>query len=111
MRLHHENCLVEVSAWGERGDSRCDDAEVWIEGEAILISYLDDEGLVVLEGRSDGEGGWTLAGRSRPWRASLEPAPGEARAWVGEIEEQGERGRWRLRLAEAEAEVDDASTS
>ena len=105
-RVHHPTCVVEVEAWGDREAFACDDAEVWIEGESILICYFDDEGIVVLEGRPDDAHGWTIAARSRPRQAFLRPmdespgAPVERPAtdFVGEINEQGETAIWRLRL-------------
>ena len=110
-RRYHPDCLVEVSAWGSREPVRCDDAEVWIEGDAILVCYFDDEGIVVLEGRSDGVGGWQLAARSRPRRAFLEPDANEDRLYVGEIEEHGEGAGWRLRLSEPEARDEGLASS
>jgi hypothetical protein len=99
-RRYHPDCRVEIAGWGDREAFRCEDAEVWIEGEAILISYFDDEGIVVLEGREDGAGGWQLVARSRPRRARLRPEAREATAFVGEIEEHGETAGFRLRLSE-----------
>jgi hypothetical protein len=90
----------------EVGTFSCEDAEVWIEDELILISYFDDEGIVVLEGRSDGDQGWALMARSRPWRAFLRPAPEKAGCFVGEIDEQGETADWRLTLGAPEKEND-----
>ena len=105
-RVHHPACEIEVEAWGDREAFVCDDAEVWIEGDSILISYFDDEGIVVLEGRPDDELGWMLSARSRPRQAFLRPmdeSPGASIGrpetdFVGEINEQGEIAIWRLRL-------------
>ena len=49
-RVHHPTCDVSVAAFGDHDAFACDDAEVWIEGEMILVSYFDDNGIVVLEG-------------------------------------------------------------
>jgi hypothetical protein len=104
MRIYHPDSRIAIEPADSVGASEtfevfeCEDAEVWIEGDSILISYFDDEGIVVLEGRGDEIGGWALTGRSRPRRGRLEPgraAPGE---FAGELEEHGERGRWSLRL-------------
>jgi hypothetical protein len=108
-RVHHPECRVEVEAWGDREAFECDDAEVWIEGELMLISYFDDEGIVVLEGHPDSESGWTLSARSRPRQAILRPMDESSSDlsgnWVseftGEISEQGEAAVWRLRLGPA----------
>ena len=101
-RVHYPECEVEVDAWGDRDAFACDDAEVWIEGDAILVSYFDDEGIVVLEGRPREGGGWTLAARSRPRRAFLAPMGDSPDALVGEIDELGEIAGWRLRLGAPE---------
>ncbi|MBJ22830.1 MAG: hypothetical protein GY910_04420 [bacterium] len=101
-RVHYPGSRVEVKAeaGGALEPFECDDAEVWIEGRSILISYFDGEGMVVLDG-GPGEGpGWILFARSRPWRAFLNPmseAPGH---FVGEIDELGEVATWRLCLGE-----------
>lgn len=97
-RVHHDDCRVEVEALGDQAPFECDDAEVWIEGDSILISYFDDEGMVVLEGRPDDASGWTLAGRSRPRRAFLRPMAEAPGSFAGEIDEHGEVAVWRLEL-------------
>jgi hypothetical protein len=97
-RVFYPDCRVEVAAWGEREAWVCEDAEVWIEGDAILISYFDEDGIVVLEGRADPPAGWQLAARSRPRRATLTAIENDPRSYTGRIEEQGESGSWALRL-------------
>ena len=62
-RVHHPACCIEVEAWPAREAFCCDDAEVWIDTESILISFFDDEGMVVLEGRPEPSGGWQLVAR------------------------------------------------
>lgn len=97
-RRHHSDCAVFVGAFGDREAFACDDAEVWIEDDAILVSYFDDDGMVVLEGRSRAEGGWQLSARSRPRRAFLAPMSDSPDILEGEIDEQGEVAEWRLDL-------------
>ena len=97
-RIHYAACDVEVDARESHDAFACDDAEVWIEGDAILVSYFDDDGIVVLEGRRRSGGGWELQARSRPRRAFLAPMGDSREAFVGEIDEQGEVTGWRLRL-------------
>ena len=97
-RVHYAECQVEVEESGAREAFECDDAEVWIENDAILISYFDHEGIVVLEGQPDDNSGWTLSARSRPWRAFLKPMSEASGNFAGEIGEQGEVATWRLRL-------------
>lgn len=97
-RISYPECQVEVEAWAEHDAFACEDAEVWIEGDLILVSYFDDDGIVVLEGKSDGSGGWKLGARSRPRRATLSAVPNEGGSYTGSIEEGGETGAWKLRL-------------
>lgn len=115
-RRYHPECHIEVDALGDSEPFECDDAEVWVEAEAMLISYFDDEGIVVLEGwhadasestdassRATDAGDWTLAARSRPRRAFLRRMADAPGRYEGEIEEQGETAGWRLRLGPPEA--------
>jgi len=97
-RHYFPDCRIEVAAWAESEAFACDDAEAWIEAESILVSYFDDEGIVVLEGTSDRDDGWVLTARSRPRRATLRPVEGEDRSFVGSIDQQGESSTWTLRL-------------
>ena len=99
-RVHYPECRVTVAASDEREAFECDDAEVWIEGDLILVSYFDDEGIVVLEGRPRPEGGYTLSARSRPRRAFLAPVDEYPGSYAGEIEEHGETSPWSLVFGE-----------
>lgn len=107
-RIHYPESEIQVGAMGEDGAAEfsCDDADVWIEDDLILISYFDEEGIVVLEGSSDGDSGWELGARSRPRRAFLRPLPEKAGCFVGEIDEQGETAAWRVILGAPEKEND-----
>jgi len=92
------DCRVEVvSALPGEPPVTCDEGEVRLEGEELLVTYFDDRGPVVLAGRGDGGGHFALTGRSRPRTASLHRA-GEARELVGSWEEGGERGYWSVVL-------------
>ena len=101
-RVYYTDCEVDVGGFGEREPFECDDAEVWIEGDSILISYFDEEGIVVLEGRPDDGSGWKLAARSRPRRAFLRPMSEDPGCFAGTLDEQGEVASWRLRLGDPE---------
>jgi hypothetical protein len=99
-RVHYPDSAIQIEGWSHHGAFECDDAEVWIEGDLILISYFDDDGIVVLEGHPDEEGGWALSARSRPRRAFLKPMSEAIGHFAGELDEQGEVAVWRLRLGE-----------
>ncbi len=98
VRVHHPVCDVSVAAFGDAEAFACDDAEVWIDGDQILVSYFDDDGIVVLEGWPREEGGWEFSARSRPRRAFLAPMADSPHRLEGEIEEHGEVATWRLTL-------------
>jgi hypothetical protein len=97
-RTLYVDCRVEVDGWGDEEAFACDDAEVRIEAETIVISYFDEVGIVVLEGSPRAQGGWQLMARSRPRRAFLEPMGDSSSEFVGEIDERGELAGWRLQL-------------
>ena len=99
-RRHYDACDIEVGAFGDFERFECDDGEVWIDGDVLLISYFDEAGIVVLEGWPDKEeaGTWRLSARSRPRRAFLRPMAEASDILVGEIDEQGDVAPWRLRL-------------
>ena len=101
-RIYYPECRVEVDEDGDRDGFECDDAEVWIEEASILISYFDDDGIVVLEGRPDEASGWILSARSRPRRAILTPMTDSPGSFAGEFDEQGEVAAWRLHLGNPE---------
>ncbi len=48
-----------------------DDVDVSIEDGRILLTYFDDQGAVVFEGREEAPGHYELTARSRPRRAQL----------------------------------------
>ena len=100
VRVHHPVCAVSVAAFGETEAFACDDAEVWIDGDQILVSYFDDDGIVVLEGWPRDEGGWEFSARSRPRRAFLAPMADSPHILEGEIDEHGDVAVWRLTLGE-----------
>ncbi len=89
-----------MAAFGDTEAFACDDAEVWIDGDMILVSYFDDDGIVVLEGTREGEDGWQFRARSRPRRAFLAPMAETPDMLIGEIDEQGETAVWRVLLRE-----------
>ncbi len=99
-RVHYPRARIRVEAWGSRERFECDDAEVWLEEGGMLISYFDDEGIVVLEGWPEATVGWRFSARSRPRRAFLTPMPEAPGTFTGEIDEQGERAEWRLWLGD-----------
>lgn len=92
---------MRVAGRAEEPAFEADDAEVWLEAAWILVSYFDDDGMVVFEGRADGEGGYELAARSRPWRAFLRPMADAPGSFAGEIDAQGESVAWQLVLGAA----------
>ena len=111
-RSFYPACEVAVEAFADAAAFACEDAEVWIEGDVMLVSYFDDEGPVVFEGRAAPDrSGWQLGARSRPWQASLAAdPPGPARRapsvptlFRGVIETPEGRASWSLKLIPADS--------
>jgi len=97
---------VEVPAWGDRDDFVCDDADVQVEAEGCVVHYYDDDGPVVLVGRTIPGGGFEFACRSRPRTgrivlAGAVPAIEAGARLEGEFEELGESGRFSIVLGSA----------
>ena len=109
-RFFPDSC-VEVDPIGDQDAFSCEDAEVWMEGAAILVSYFDDDGIVVLEGIREEGSEYALTARSRPRRATLLPVAesdgvpeAAARSFAGTVSEGTETARWKLVLGSEVAE-------
>jgi len=44
-RVLYVDCRVDVAAWKGLDAFECDDAEVRIEGDQVVVSYFDEEGM------------------------------------------------------------------
>ena len=104
---------VDIESFGDQDAFSCDDAEVWMEGDAILVSYFDDEGIVVLEGILEQGSSYRLMARSRPRSATLSPVSDRAGSesgpaqYAGLLSEQGETASWTLTLGAEESDQSD----
>jgi hypothetical protein len=92
-------CVVEVLAEDGSVLFDDDDCDVRLREEILIVSYFDDEGPLVFEGRRSDAGSYELWCRGRPLRGHLELSSDRTRfegAWV-----QGDdRGSWRIRLGD-----------
>ncbi len=92
-------CSVRLDAGGELLHED-EDSRLGLDGAAIFVAYMDEEGPGVLEGRQAGLGRFELVARSRPRRATLSFAM-DRRSLSGEWRERDLSGSWRIELAEA----------
>jgi len=106
-------CRVVVEFDDGRATHEDDDADVQLEAapapgasepsapstDAMLVSYWDDQGPVVMAGARDEQGRFALTGRSRP-RTALLRREGP-RSFVGTWSEGGAGGTLRVELPEA----------
>jgi hypothetical protein len=81
-------------------DHEDDDADVGIEDGQIVVSYMDDEGPVVLAGRVQTPGHFDLVARSRLRRATLVRSA-DGRTLAGAWSERERRGNWLVELGPA----------
>ena len=89
-------CRVELLS-NDAPRFACDDCEVRLDETALVVSYFDDEGPVVLAAPNDGSGRFDLVARSRPRKATLthDEAAG---VLEGDWSEGGVAGTWRIVL-------------
>jgi hypothetical protein len=94
-----EGCRVEVVP--ETGESSFDDddCDVRLEGDRLVVTYWDDDGVVVFDGSRDADGVFDLWCRSRPRRAELRFSP-ETRALAGSWTQEENRGTMRIVLSD-----------
>lgn len=64
-------CRARVSFDDGSPEFTDEDANVEIEDGRILITYFDERGAVVFQGREESPGRYALVARSRPRRAEL----------------------------------------
>lgn len=90
---------------GSKPDLRQRDAgEVRIDEREIVVSYEDDDGIVVYRGPNDGSGHFSLEAPERNGRASLHCFK-NGNFLEGYWAEGGARGMWRIELGNPEPEL------
>jgi hypothetical protein len=78
-----------------------DDVDVEIEDGRILLTYFDERGAVVFQGREESPGRYALSARSRPRKAELAKS---GAVLEGSWREGDETGSLRIELLGEEAE-------
>ncbi len=101
-------CHVRIACDDGSPDHEDDDADVGIEAGQIVISYMDDEGPVVLAGREQEPGSFELVARSRLRRATLVRSS-DGRTLAGAWSERERGGKWLVELGAACDAGSDAS--
>ncbi len=69
-------CRAEVGFDDGRPVFIDDDVDVEIEDGRMLLTYFDDQGAVIFQGREEAPGRYALIARSRPRRAQLQRTGG-----------------------------------
>ena len=78
-----------------------EDADVEIEDGRILLTYFDERGAVVFQGREEAPGRYELTARSRPRRANLTRS---GDVLEGSWRQGDQTGSLRIELSRPEAE-------
>ncbi len=92
-----EGCRVEVVPEAGASPFDDDDCDVRLEGDQLVVTYWDEDGVVVFDGNRDADGKFDLWCRSRPRRAELRFCE-ENRVLEGSWSERENRGSWRIEL-------------
>lgn len=71
--------------------------EVRIDGDLIVVSYEDDDGVVIYKGKSQGAGHFQLTAPERNAKATLHMFEG-SKILEGFWIEEGYKGFWRITL-------------
>lgn len=93
---HFDGCLVVVGFDDGRPDQSDDDADLQLREGALLLSYWDDQGAVVLVGDEREPGCYELHARTRPRRCTLRRE--DARTFRGAWAQGNESGTLRVAL-------------
>ncbi len=93
-----EGCRVEVVPEAGASPFDDDDCDVRLEGDRLVVTYWDEDGVVVFDGSRDEDGVFDLWCRSRPRRAELRFRD-ETRALEGSWTEEEQRGTMRIVLS------------
>jgi hypothetical protein len=93
-------CRVVAAFDDSRPDCEDDDAELQLDEGALLLTYWDDEGVVVLVGAERAPGEYDWRARSRPRRGTLRRV--DARTFTGVWEQGGECGTLRIEWSDSE---------
>jgi hypothetical protein len=93
---HYTACRVLVGFDDGRPAQEDDDADLQLGDGELLLSYWDDEGIVVLVGDEREPGEYELLARSRPRRGTLRRD--DAHTFTGEWEQGDECGTVRVEL-------------
>ena len=94
------HCRVRIACDDGSPEHADDDSDVGIEDGQIVVSYMDDEGPVVLAGREQEPGHFELVARSRLRRATLVRSA-DGRTLAGAWSERESGGKWLVELGAA----------
>ncbi|MCX5846688.1 MAG: hypothetical protein NTW12_10110 [Deltaproteobacteria bacterium] len=92
-----KTALMDTVFYDETPADEGEECEIRINGNVIVLSYKDDNGVVIYEGKDKGHGHFVLKCPERQARATLHRIP-NSKFLEGYWIEEGERGFWRITL-------------
>lgn len=92
-----KNARMDNAYYDQRTALEDDSCEVRIDGEQIVVSYEDDDGVVLYKGKEHGLGHFQLTAPERDGKATLHRFEG-SKILEGFWIEGGEKGFWRVTL-------------
>lgn len=92
-----KTALMDSVFYDETPANEGEECEIRIDGNEIVVSYEDDDGVVIYRGKDEGHGHFVLECPERQARATLHQIP-ESRFLEGFWIEEGYRGFWRITL-------------
>lgn len=99
------SCRVVVGYDDGRPPTEDPDSDLQLGDGELLLTYWDEQGVVVLAGAEADSGRFELAARSRPRRATLRRE--DARTFTGSWVQGEDCGTLRVEIAGAEAGSED----
>lgn len=92
-----KNAKVDTVYYDETEADEGDDCEIRIDGDQIVVSYEDDEGVVLYKGKNHGNGHFQLSSPERNGKATLHMFEG-SKILEGFWIQDGNKGFWRISL-------------
>jgi hypothetical protein len=89
--------LMDTIFYGDNPAFEGEECEIRINGNEIVISYSDSDGVVIYKGKDEGSGHFVLECPERRGRATLHQIP-TSKFLEGFWVEDGDKGFWRITL-------------
>ncbi|MBW2622955.1 MAG: hypothetical protein JRD68_08615 [Deltaproteobacteria bacterium] len=92
-----QNAKMDTVYYDKTGADLNEECEIRIDNQKIVVSYKDEEGMVVYKGNDTGCGHFELKCPERNGRATLHQTP-QSKILEGFWTEGGEEGFWKITL-------------